>query len=169
MAFLKQPKVTYRTEKNIEDLKSKNDLLYVINGEINQDKFILLAESTKTGSLSICLPSLNSIQNFNLEPLKPKRIEILIKYLKPCTNLEYKFEFIPSEGNTTGDISTNYGSGRFTVLPKDGESWTHHPKIAILSCNEVTKDYTEDLKLWKAIESEKTDIKVLTWRSNIWR
>jgi hypothetical protein len=122
MAFLKQPKVTYRTEKDIEDLKSKNDLLYVINGEIDQDKFILLAESTKTGSLNICLPSLSLTKTFELKPLTATRIEIPIKDLKACTDLEYEFKFIPSEGNTIDDASTNYSSGRFTVPPKAGES-----------------------------------------------
>ena len=123
MAFLKQPKVTYRTEKDIEDLKSKNDLLYVINGEIDQDKFVLLAESTKAGSLNIHLPILSSIRIFNLKPLQPTRIEIPIQDqdLKACMDLKYEFKFIPSEGNTTDDASTNYGSGRFTVLPKHGE------------------------------------------------
>jgi hypothetical protein len=58
-------KVTYRNEKDIVLLKQNNDLLYVINGEIDQNKFILLAESSKDGKLEVNVPSLDLIETFN--------------------------------------------------------------------------------------------------------
>jgi phosphodiesterase/alkaline phosphatase D-like protein len=95
------------------------------------------------------------LRHLILNKLNPTRIEFPISGVQANEDLKYQFNFTAS----TSLNSTASGEGRFTVPPKEGELWDHEPKIAITSCNDVTRDCTGDLKLWKALSNEKTDIK----------
>lgn len=146
--------VTHRDENDIKALKENHQLLYVINGEIDQSRFLILAESTVDGTLSVTVDGKE--HKFDLGAFKPTRCVIAFQ-ADACSKLKYTYSFTPNN-----DTKLYYvGSGVFTVPPVKGRAWSTPPKFSIISCNNVFFDHSYGLKLWKKLETLDRDITFL--------
>lgn len=158
--------VTHRDESDIKALKENHQLLYVINGEIDQSRFLILAESTVNGALAVTV--YGKEHKFDLVAFKPTRC--IIEFAAPvCSLLKYTYKFKAADNNTADDnnkaadnsITHDVGSGVFTVPPVKGVEWSRPPKFSIISCNNVFFDHSYGLKLWKELETLDRDITFL--------
>jgi hypothetical protein len=167
--------VTLRDESDIKALREKPQLLYVINGEIDQSRFLILAESTVNGTLAVTVDGKE--HEFNLVAFKPTRCVVAFQ-ADACSKLKYTYSFTANNDTKVNDV----GLGVFTVPPVKGEEWSTLPKFSIISCNNVFFDHSYGLKLWKELETLDRDITFLlgdqiygdavsfpTYYSTIWK